>query len=135
MKIQDKLLGVESQEKPKLVYIASPYTARHPEGHRLHSIEHDRYMTVLRYVRKKMLERKFVYYSPIVHGHHVELLSPGEIPYETYIKAGLEMLRVCDMLEVLCIEGWIESKGVQEEINFAETLSIPIIYIYPRSLS
>jgi hypothetical protein len=53
------------------------------------------------------------------------------ITHEEWMRADLEMLGRCDQLCVLMLPGWEKSRGVREEIEFAQERQIPIIYLRP----
>ena len=46
----------------------------------------------------------------------------------------LTFLAKCDILLVILLEGWAESKGVQMEINFAKMHNIPIFEVPPQAV-
>lgn len=49
--------------------------------------------------------------------------------YEWWLAWSRELLESCDSIYVLCIDGWEDSRGVQQEIALAQSLEIPIVYI------
>lgn len=82
-------------------------------------------------------------YSPLNHLHDMmprfSLLSDDVLEERDaaswFYAHGLGMLRRCDALVVLTLEGWTESVGVRMEIDAARQLGIPITYVDPALLS
>ncbi len=65
-------------------------------------------------------------FSPISHCQGMLDLPRGWEFWEMQDRAFLE---IAERLLVLCLPGWKASVGVQREIEIAEMLSIPIMYI------
>lgn len=74
-------------------------------------------------------------YSPISHSKgikegvaalNLEVLHTNQHDY--WMRHSIQMLENCSRIVVLCLDGWQESKGVQEEIVFAKANSIPLAY-------
>ena len=106
----------------KLVYIASPYSHPHPR------VRQDRFLAARR--REDLLVSKGVNaYSPIAHNHERDLR--GYRPPQGWLVWDFHMLAKADALEVLQIDGWRESEGVQEEIAFARNRGCPVTYATP----
>ncbi len=102
----------------KLIYIASPYTGTAEE------MDHRYYLTIW-YVAK-LCEDGYVPYSPIVHFHPVAKLHdlPRDITY--WRRVNTAMLRRCDELHALRIEGWNASRGMKFEMDLAADLNLPL---------
>ncbi len=107
-----------------MTYLASPYS--HPGS----KIVDDRYFATLAHVARRARENKQVI-SPIVHWHVAAITHnlPGDAQF--WLDWNMKMLKLCDSLEVLCLPGWEESKGVQLEIQLALRLGLPIRYTSP----
>jgi len=108
----------------ELVYLACPYT--HPN----HAIMVWRWNSVNKVAAKLMAEGRFIF-SPISHTHPIA--EEGELPrgWEYWEGYDRRMLKNCDRITVLRLEGWEKSKGVQAEIKIGEELGIPVDYIDP----
>lgn len=66
--------------------------------------------------------------SPLMH--HYTLIHHPDMPtsYQYWRAFSRNLLKRCDELLVLRSEGWEESGGVQDELNYARELGIPIHY-------
>lgn len=49
--------------------------------------------------------------------------------WKTWAEFDKELIRRCDGVIVLCIDGWRESIGVKAEIKFAKSIGKPVRYI------
>lgn len=105
-----------------MIYLASPYSSPDP------LIMKTRFL-LAEQCTAELLKRKIWVYSPIVHCH--ELAHKYDLPkdHEYWLAYNFAMLRRCESLAILTIPGWRESKGVAEEIKFAELAGIGIDYI------
>lgn len=110
-----------------MIYLASPYSAHTPDGSRDDEKEHRNYIEACVAVGLIMQTGELVY-SPIVHWHIVDKMFKGKIGYEDYLAADCEMIKRCDELHVLKIEGWERSNGVRLEIEYAEAYRKPVKY-------
>jgi len=72
-----------------------------------------------------------VVFSPLSHSKEMLNLPRTWDFWQRYDR---EFLETCEHLYVLCLEDWEKSKGVQEEINVAEMLGIPVTYLNSRGL-
>jgi hypothetical protein len=119
-------------------YIATPYTVSidlqelgrlqvSPEAYE-ESVLEQRVKFAARACRRMLLRGGFPF-SPIVHGHFIERLGGGVVPYETWMKHSFEMLRKAQAFYILTLDGWKESKGVQAEKEYALGHGIPVGYL------
>ena len=96
-----------------MIYIASPYSHDDPR------IREQRYKYALAYLTALTKNGRLAY-SPIVHGHHVNILLGNTCPgWDFWKRHDSRMMLHCSELHVLCIPGWEESVGVNEEIRIA----------------
>jgi len=102
-------------------YIASPYS--HPSA----EMRQWRYEAVNAYTVAR-IKQGACCISPIkyLHNDAVEHQMPLDALF--WHSFNMQLLRRADAIEVLCIPGWEESKGVQSEMQIAEHLGIPIIF-------
>ncbi len=109
------------QSKTTLLYLGTPYT------HVDQSVMAARFLAVNR-TAVKLINDGFLVFSPITHGHPLAL--DGDLPrdWEYWKQYSLRMLSMCDALVVLRVDGWKESKGLTEEIEFANINGMPIWY-------
>lgn len=93
------------------VYIASPYTIG------------DIAMNVKLQIDTVdiLMNKNFVPFAPL-YSHFQHMIHPR--PYQDWIKVDLEWIKVCDCL--LRLDG--ESKGADLEVEFAQSIGIPIFY-------
>ena len=109
----------------KLIYIASPY------NHELDSVRIQNYEKVSS-LAAKLVAEGHVALSPITYGH--TLLEFHQMPYDWQFWSNfcISFLAKSDELWVYKIEGWDQSRGVEEEIQYALKNNITIKYIdYP----
>ncbi len=97
----------------KLIYVASPLT--HPDL----AVRERRYELVRDYVGKKYEEgSQDMYFSPILYSHEIGKLF--DLPHDAAFWRNMDTLMIdkADKFEVLMIDGWEESVGVQGEIKY-----------------
>lgn len=106
-----------------MIYLASPYS--HPDT----VIRHHRFAEA-RNATAWLLKKKCWVYSPIVHCH--ELTTIYALPtYFTYWQQYNEdMIKRCDHLYILTLEGWNKSEGVAAEWKYARALNIPTAWLW-----
>ena len=105
----------------KKLYLASPYTSPYPE------VRNAR-VKLASAIAARLMERGYVVFSPITHGHSIAEHLPAESAHSHafWMAQCLPMLADCDLLVVLPVDGWRESRGVAEELAFARLHDIPI---------
>lgn len=111
--------------KNTVIYIASPYT------HENEDIRNLRYNKVSYYVAD-LVSNGYVAISPITYGH--TLLNYKEMPtdFDFWENFCIGLLSKCDIMYVYKLDGWDQSKGVINEIKYAEENNIPIVYVVER---
>lgn len=114
-------------ENTKMIYMASPYSSHLPDGQRNFEVEERNYVKAISATGHLMRKGALVY-SPIVHWHVVDIVFSGEIGYEDYLAADLEMLRRCDEVHVLMADGWEKSNGIKVELSQANTFGKVVKY-------
>lgn len=100
-------------------YLASPYT--HPDP----SVREHRYFEALRALGW-LYKHGFNVHSSIVQNHPLAVLKnlPDDINFwRDYNRA---MIRFSAGVFILMLEGWRESAGIKEEIEFANFLGVKI---------
>lgn len=102
-------------------YLAQPYS--HPDP----TIRRTRFIFAQRLTAKLLLQGENIF-SPIVYAHDMALTFEMNKDAGSWMKFNLDMLRHCDMMFVLALKGWEESKGLQVELNVAKMLSLPIYW-------
>lgn len=105
-----------------MIYLASPYAHSDP------AVMQKRYETMVQFVNDEYRKENVVY-SPIVHNHPVAVLGGLPRTWDFWRKIDLPVLRRCNELWVVCLDGWRESKGVSAEIEYAKLIELPTRYI------
>lgn len=104
-----------------ITYLASPYTPHNGE-----SIT-ERYDAVRKYAAKLMEQGETVF-CPIAHSHPIGDYLPAHLlhDHDFWMKQDLPILRACTKLVVLMLPGWLESRGVADEVKLARELGLRI---------
>ncbi len=106
----------------KLIFVSSPYTHKDKE------VVNKRYEDVSKYAGKLVSEGKTTF-SPITYGHVLCGFQEMPTDFEFWKNFCFDFLNKCDEFHVLMLDGWEESVGVKAEIEYAERLEIPIVYV------
>lgn len=107
-----------------MIYLAAPYT---------HQSTHVRSarVTATGHVVSKYMEKGIFLYSPILHGHYVEMSARFEHHWEAWMAHSFAAISKCKEIVVLQLPGWATSKGVSAEIDFANQRGYGVGYINP----
>lgn len=104
----------------KLLYLACPYTHDDPK------IREDR-VHFASATAACLMMKGFAVYSPITHGHQVQpFLNTAASDHEFWMKQCLPVLRMCDEMVILPLDGWTRSRGLFDEMIAAQTVHIPV---------
>lgn len=110
-----------------LVYIAAPY------AHESELVMQVRYEIINRVCTKIILDQRCSIFSPISHGHMINLkVSKEDSGFDKrgyWMDMDFKILRNCSNMFVLMMEGWEQSKGILEEIKFCKANNIEISFI------
>ncbi len=108
----------------KLIYLASPYSNRNP------FVRLSRFQAVCDAVAE-MMHAGIMVYSPIAHTHSIA--AHGGLPkgYEFWREFDERLIRACDELWVLKLEGWEKSHGTLEELTYARKCGKACAHIEP----
>ena len=74
-----------------------------------------------------------VFCSPLYH-HPVAMVGDLQTDADPWWDINKEYINRCDELWVLCLNGWDLSKGVRDEIDYAELIGKPIKLKAPSEL-
>lgn len=112
---------LQERPKSKLIYIASPYS------HEFDETRINNFKSVSKFAAKLVHDGNVVI-SPITYGH--TLLEYHEMPsnWDFWKSFCLSFLERCDEMIVYQMPGWESSRGVKEEIKFAQSKGIKITY-------
>lgn len=94
-----------------MIYLAQPYS--HPDE----KIMHQRYLSGLYWCHK--LRDRYVY-SPIVHWHNVAIAHSMPTEATFWLDLNFHMIELSRAMYVLQLDGWQDSKGLYEEVNYCE---------------
>jgi hypothetical protein len=114
----------------RLIYLANPY---HSEDSNIMDRRHNFLMDVL--ARLSHIENDLVFYSPIAHWH--ETAKHHELPtdFHYWREKDFYMIRKSHSVWVVPFDGWRESFGVQQELEYAEDIGRPVMYLIDWSES
>jgi len=105
-----------------IIYLASPYS--HPEA----AVRQYRYEQACKAAAWLMKQGGLVF-SPIAHSHPIATNATLPLDWQYWKKFDEVMLLNAKTLAVLKLDEWEKSTGIKAEIEIAEDLSIPIIYL------
>jgi len=109
--------------KAQRVYLASPYS------HKDAAVRAARFDAVCD-VTAMLLDDGLAVYSPILQGHTVvPKLLHREDDHGFWMGACLPFIESCDMVGILTINGWRESKGVAMEVLLAMSMGIRVFAV------
>lgn len=105
-----------------MIYLASPYS--HPDAF----VREERYLRAMK-VLHGLLEKRIWTFSPIVHCHELKKVAALPFEHKFWLDYDCHILKLCEKLIVLKIEGWETSRGVKMEMDFAAANNIPIEFL------
>lgn len=106
------------------IYLASPYSASTPE-------EREQRFRRVCVKAAELMEYGHQVFCPIAHSHPIEVHGMEDIHSgEFWLKQDFAILRHVDAMYIYMMEGWDKSKGIKEEIKFAEAHRIPITLLH-----
>jgi len=111
-----------------LLYVAVPFT--HSEA----SVREQRFQAACR-VSALLMKHSIVVFSPL--SHSVPIVRHGdldEMDSEYWLTMDLPLLERADELLIVGLDGWEESRGVQEELHFALEHNTPITLIEEKDI-
>lgn len=82
----------------------------------------------------KLLSKRYLIFSPIAHCHPIAVNYGLPTNYEFWRWYDESMIRICEQFAILRIDGWMQSKGVKNEIEYARQLRKPIIHLEPLDI-
>lgn len=113
--------------KEWVYYFASPYSSDCDYTREL------RYLSVIK-IATDLIKQDFTLIEPIAmsHQHAQRFGLPGT--YAFWQKRDRKFIDLCDAVIVCLLEGWDQSIGVTDEIDYAETQGKPVYYLNPVDL-
>jgi hypothetical protein len=117
-------------QKDGYIYLASPYSAKKPDGSLDHEIMEQRFDAVCRHAGK-MMNCGIVVYSPIAQCHPIAVRVGLPRTWDFWERFDRVMIQGASKLVILRLPGWRESTGVTAERKIAEELGIEITEVDP----
>lgn len=111
----------------KLYYLASPYS--HPDPY----IKHLRYEQINK-IAVLLIERGLLLIEPIASCHDKSLKYKLPTGYEYWKTRDRALIKKSDGVIVAMMDGWKESIGVTDEVEYATSLDKPILFLNPTTL-
>ena len=105
-----------------IIYVAAPYS--NPDE----SIRNARFEAANKYAARLMSEGHIVF-SPLSHSVPISKYLGNENDSAFYCRQDLFWLKHCQEMHVLKLDGWLNSKGVTDEIHEADQLGIEVKFI------
>jgi len=106
-----------------LVYLASPYTSEDV------AVRAARHAEALR-AAAAMEVAGWMVFSPIAYGHQFAEAGAA-FDWDSWSRYDQRVIRSCDVLCVLQIDGWARSRGVAAEVGYARSLNRPVWHLVP----
>jgi hypothetical protein len=110
-----------------VIYLASPYSH---EDEDIRARRH-RHVCV---AAAQLISQGAVVFSPVAHSHPIALYGNAPGDWETWKHQCLALLDRCDLMLVLMLDGWRESKGIQAEASHCLQSFKTVIYSDTASL-
>lgn len=108
-----------------LIYLASPYS--HPDR----AVMDERFEAACRAAASLMSQGLHVF-SPIAHSHSVAVVGGLDlVDLDFWLGQDMAVLRFCDELRVLRLDGWDLSKGISREMAWAREHGMPLSAMEP----
>lgn len=104
----------------ELIYVSCAFGQDDPH------VREKRIDLVSRFCAEKMREGIIVF-CPLIHNYYI-LRYGLPIGWSYWEKFNTQLLKRCDRLFVLKLEGWERSEGIQAEVTLARKFNIPIEY-------
>ena len=104
----------------KKIYLAAPYSDKDPK------VREQRVEAVNKKAAELMMAGNLVF-SPLSHSHPISkhcTVDPCDNGF--WLRQDLWILPICDVMYILCLDGWQYSSGIKTECDRAELLNIPI---------
>lgn len=107
------------------VYLASPYSSPDP------AIRHQRFIAACE-AGIRLFDMGISAFIPVVQSHPIaERMGDRHADHAYWMAVDLPLLAKAAKLIVLTLDGWRESRGVADKIEFAKDRGIPVEYMAP----
>ena len=108
----------------KMIYIATPYS-KFPE--QIRELVFDASCSIT----SQLMAEGLIVFAPIAHSHPIAKKYKLPFDWAAWEEFDRRIISVCDELWILQLPSWSESVGVQAEIEIAQELNIPVVFINP----
>jgi len=99
-----------------MIYLSIPYTGQEYLSFRISCA-----------IAAKLMQQGYIVFSPIAHSHPIAKYGGiNHRDHAFWLRQDLAMLRRCDELWVVILDGWYKSEGVKMERLEAIRLGMPI---------
>jgi hypothetical protein len=105
-----------------MIYVASPYS--HPDK----AVRDARFREVCAFVAR-MFRDGMTAFSPIAHSHSIAEIYGLPVEFEFWKRFNIDMLRRCDALWIVKMDGWKTSRGIADELELAVSMNLPVRWI------
>jgi len=96
----------------ELVYLASPYSHKDPK------VREERFVAACK-AAAWLMKQGYAVFSPIAHSHSIAIHGDIDgLDCDFWLKQDMEMLKFCEKMVILTIDGWDTSKGVGVEMGY-----------------
>lgn len=112
----------------KAVYLAGPYSDPNT------IVREQRYLRLLEAEYALIKARGFCVMNPIGMCHSLSKMYKMPTGYKYWQSRDRELINRCDEVYVLTMQGWKESVGVTDEIQYAKSIGRPVIYLTPSAV-
>ena len=107
----------------KKIYLACPYSNPDPQ------IMEYRFNEVTKKAAD-LIQQGYIVYSPITHNHFIAVKYGLPRGWEFWKEFDISFIKWCDVVCILSLDGWKESKGIDAEINIAAKLGKTVVMLY-----
>ena len=107
-------------------YLACPYS--HPD----HEMREMR-VTLADKVAGELMLMGFQVFSPLTHSHRVAKHIADKVcacDHEFWLTQDKPFFEACDIMFILTLAGWRESKGIKTEMEWANKYEMPIVLVH-----
>ena len=104
------------------IYLAAPYTTKDKD------ILNARVKAINAHAAHLMRPGQgHIVFSPISHSHYIAIENDLPTTFEFWQRQNREFIVWCDVVMVLRLNGWQESKGVADEIRYAKLIDKKVV--------
>ena len=107
----------------EIIYISGPYTSPDPLVRGLREYR-------LTQAAAIFVKHGHIVYSPITHSAPLGV----KLTHEQWIAFDRPFMELCTRCVVVALDGWFESRGVQEEIKYFLGAYKPLLYLMPEEI-